>query len=275
MNEEQKIKINDPTNGGGRVFFSPNFLAFSSPLFLTLCILVSVVAGFSLMMGSINVIYVLITIATWITYASACKGVLNHTGLAMISGTTKAVKILLIVVGIILIVSAVITAAFGGSAVQDMIIDSEAKTVSDLIADIEQELAENNVSIYLSESMIKEISELDEVIRSEDVPLGLVLESVLFGIVVAMFFSGAILVVIAFTFFRMLHKFHKSVCLNSKDGITEIKCAKAASIWLLVLGILSAIGALSAPGSLVLIQSLVSSSVYIVGYVFISRYFSL
>ena len=272
MNEEQEIKISDPTNQGGGVFFSPMFMAFSSPLFLTLCILVSTVAGVSLISGSINVIYVLITIGAWMTYASALKGELNRSGLAMISGTTKAVKIIFIVVGAILIVCSIMIAAFSGSVIQEILKDGEIKSFADLFkSDAGNYLKINGVKA----SALHEVAaELDAALKESGVPFGALLEAFLFGISIGLFIGGALMMVMAFTFYRTLHKFHKSVCLNAKYGTSEIKSAKAARVWLLVLGILSAIGALSTPISVALLPQLANVGVYIVGYVFISRHFS-
>ena len=271
MNEEQEIKISDPTNQGGGVFFSPMFMAFSSPLFLTLCILVSTVAGVSLISGSINVIYVLITIGAWMTYASALKGELNRSGLAMISGTTKAVKIIFIVAGAILIVCSIMIAALSGSAIQEMLKDGEIKSFADLF----KSGTGNYLDVSIKASGLDTfIAELDAALKESGVPIGALLEAFLFGISIGLFVGGALMLVMAFTFYRTLHKFHKSVCLNAKYGTSEIKSAKAAKVWLLVLGILGAIGALSTPISVALLPHLANAGVYIVGYVFISRHFS-
>ena len=206
------------------------------------------------------------------TYASALKGELNRSGLAMISGTTKAVKIIFIVAGAILIVCSIVIAALSGSAIQEMLTDGEVTSFSELFkSDVGNYLEINGVK---ASGLQEFAAELDAAIKESGVPFGALLEAFLFGVSIGLFIGGALMLVMAFTFYRTLHKFHKSVCLNAKYGTSEIKSAKAAKVWLLVLGILSAISALSTPIGVALLPQLVNAGVYIVGYVFISRYFS-
>ena len=264
MTENQEVKIIDPANRLKE--------AFGSPLFLALAILVSIVTGIGIFFSSFDIFYILTTIGVWLVYASAkSNGPLSSTGLAMISGTAKAIKIVSLVLAILLIVLAVVFAGICSVSIPSII--EEDITVPELKYAVYEALEESGVSVSINDSTIEEVFDaLEEAVDSAEIPLSAFF--VIFIVVIELFIliCGVVMLVLSLTFYRTLHKFHKSVCENARY-ISEIQKAKSLKVWLMVLGILSAIGSLSTVGELTMISSLAGAAVYIVGSVFVGKYF--
>ena len=268
MYENNEERIIDPTNQLRRAFYSP--------LFLTLCILVSVVTFFELMAGSINPIYILVTIGSWLVYASALRGGrLDHSGLAIISGTAKAMKILCIVLAIILLVCTAVVIVTGIFSVTTFSIEYDTEiTVRQFFDMLQNELINENPTLDLNAIGFYEFR--DAIIERTDNAKfsisGVILASFVISSVV-MAVVGALLLVMGLTFYKTLHTFHKSVCLNAQNGLSGIKKANSLRVWLMVIGILSAIGSIPLSINPITLSSLASAGVYIVGSVFVSKYF--
>ncbi|MDD6478886.1 MAG: hypothetical protein PUF48_03605 [Oscillospiraceae bacterium] len=77
-------------------------------LFLVICILMSAATVFFISANSINIIYILITVFLWLTYASGRKGIADNNQLRNVSGCVYADYIITNVISIILIVCGVI-----------------------------------------------------------------------------------------------------------------------------------------------------------------------
>ena len=266
MNENYEERIVDPTNHLKT--------AFSSPLFLALCILVSAVSVLSLMAGAINVIYILITIGSWIVYASALNSSrISHAGLAMISGTAKAIKIIITVAAIILFVCTAVTIFLSIFAVTTVAIEGQTITVEKLFDVIQNTILKENPNFDLRAIGFYELR--DAVLAEVGYHVELLVSDILLTIWVASSIvtalAGAIYLVMGLTFYKTLHTFHKSVCLNAQNGISGIKKANSLRVWLIVLGALTAIGSL--PLMVINLSGLATAGVYIVGAVFISKYF--
>ena len=263
MTENQEVKIIDPANRLKE--------AFGSPFFLALAILVSIVTGIGIYFSSYNIFYILTTIGVWIVYASAkSDGPLSSTGLAMISGTAKAVKIVALVLAILVLVLAVIV---GGLCSVWLPSVDEDVTVSELKADVCEALDKNGIFISVNDLTLNEIFDaLEEGTKTAEISLRSFLVILIVVAELFLFIYGGVMLVLSLTFYRTLHKFHKSVCENARY-ISEIQKAKSLKVWLMVLGILSAIGSLSTVGELTMISSLAGAAVYIVGSVFVGKYF--
>ena len=264
MTENQEVKIIDPVNRLKE--------AFGSPLFLTLAILVSVVTGVGIFLFSFNIFYILTTIGVWLVYASAkSDGALNSNGLAMISGTAKAVKIVSLVMAILIIVLAVVFAGLCSVSIPSIM--EEDLTVYDLKAAVYEALEESGAVVSINGSTIEEVFDaLEEAVGTAGISLSSFFVIFIVIVAVSLLIIGAVLLVLSLTFCRTLHKFHKSVCENAKCG-AEIQKAKSLKVWLMVLGILSAIGALSAGVEVSMLSSFAGAGVYIVGSVWVSKYF--
>lgn len=78
--------------------------ALKDNLFLAICILMSAATVFSISANSINIIYILITVFLWLTYAGGRKGIADNNQLRNVSGCVYAYYIIMNVVSIILIV---------------------------------------------------------------------------------------------------------------------------------------------------------------------------
>ena len=59
-------------------------------LFLVMCILLTVGVGCSMLSGGLNVIFILITIFAWLTYAGGKKNIVEHKHIRVISGSVYA-----------------------------------------------------------------------------------------------------------------------------------------------------------------------------------------
>ncbi len=82
--------------------------ALKDNLFLAICILMSAATVFFISANSINIIYILITVFLWLTYASGRKGIADNNQLRNVSGCVYAYYIITNVVSVILIVCGVI-----------------------------------------------------------------------------------------------------------------------------------------------------------------------
>lgn len=246
--------------------------ALSSPLFLTLAVLLSVVTGASLIGGSINILYLLSMIGAWLVYTSAKKYELNDKGLALISGTSKAAKIICLVVSIFLIVMAVVF-AFGVSGIISEL--PEKLTAESIMNTIDETMAKGNLKLdkYTYDTVQKALIEIEKAMGTTNISV--FFSVLLITLVAVMFVVGVVILVLSLTFYKTLHKFNKSVCERARMG-AEIKKASSLRVWLMVFGIISGIGALSSISMFYLVgsaASLAQAGVYIVGSIWIGKYF--
>ena len=259
MTENQEVKIIDPANRIKE--------AYSSPLFLTLSILVSIATAAGLMWGRVNVLYLLTTIGMWLAFAAAKKPVFdsNNKGLTMISGTAKAAKIVIMVAAIVLLVCAVILTACCAVIIPALAEEDAMITIYDLEYYIEQETGgefamDEDLTYFLY-----------EVVGDTLFSAAALVTAVLVMLIVLFFFLGVVMLVLSLTFYKTLHKFCRSVCENVKCG-APIEKASSLKTWLLVLGVFAAIGAVGALAYFD-IASIAEAGIYIVGYVWVNKYF--
>ena len=236
---------------------------FSGPLFLTLCIMISVLTCVELAFSTVNVLMVLLTIGMWISYSKAKDGEKLGTGAVMVSGTLKAMKILLwISTGIFFFagIVAVLLSDWFVSDAEDIIdaylpeimISLETMGITDI--DIESEISELFGSL---EAMGLSGFEL----------ISIVVTAV--GIVIAAI--ALVMVLINVFYFRKLHLCAKSICEYEKGNTEEILCVNAVGNWLMVFGVLSAVNAVF---SLELfITGALTSALYILASVFVKKNF--
>lgn len=218
--------------------------------------------------GNFNVFYILTTIGMWLVFAAAKKPVFDsdNKGLTMISGTAKAAKIVIMVAAIVLLVCAVVLTACCAVIIPALAEEEDVMiTIYDLEYYIEQEIGselsmDEDLTYLLYESFGDTLFSAAALVTAVFVML-----------IVLFFFVGIIMLVMSLTFYKTLHKFCKSVCENVKCG-APIEKASSLKTWLIVLGAFAAIGAV---GSLVYfdITSIAEAGIYIVGYVWINKYF--
>lgn len=234
--------------------------AFSSGLFLALCILMTVIAAFgsvsfTLSEGSlsynysVNIIPLLITIGMWITFSSAknAEGPLKKSGLVLASGTIKALRIITWVTIIISLVCGVVTAIFALNAPEGFF----AALVEEIRVILDESGAEPWAVGVFGQQFVDDFKSVEWVAIS---PIILVA----FGIFICL--TMAILTIFNITYYKKLHQFAKSLCVCAEDPDALPQAAGAVSIWLLVLGIFN-------------ILSGITGITMILGYVFVKKYF--
>lgn len=234
--------------------------AFGSGMFLAICILttiLTVVGSFTITLSEgefstsygVDVLTLLITIGLWITYSSAksAESPLKKSGLTMVSGTIKAIRILTWVSTSIILVSGVIIAVAALLA-PDAFYDEFVEGVREEFNSAEFREA---MTALLGQDFI------DTYLR--DVDYSALIPIVLVALGIILCFTMVIALIFNVTFYKRLHQFAKSMCRCAEDPDALPEHANTVAIWLLVLGILS-------------IFSGLTGVVMILGYVFIKKY---
>lgn len=233
--------------------------AFSSGMFLAMCVLetVSVALGaFSISIfngGSfkfsynINIIGLLIMIGMWMTYASArdmSTDVIKPGGFTIVSGCIKATRIILwVLIGIFFaagLAMAAVGAAFGPeltSGVLDTLYNS---------VDVPPEIMERVV----------------ELVNGGFAALVIIMFGVMFIL------AAVVMLIFNLTFQKSCHRLARSMAEYVKGNCDELDCVRSVSTWLFVLGILGALAALSS------IANGCTAAMYIIGSVFLKKYFA-
>ena len=205
---------------------------------------------------TISVFPILFTIALWIIYASAkSRGSMGTTGLAMASGTLKAMLIVIWVGVIIMIVVAVLLLLAGNFAT----LDFDSGELSEIIRQLEMELDGLPVGkgFYYGKDLID---------------TGRIVIAIICIVVAVIVFALNI------TCMRKLHRFAKSVCVSLKTNNYHIRYPRAARNWLIALAVFAFIGTAGSffGGSVSVfagISSLCSGIAAVLGASLISNYF--
>ena len=189
--------------------------ALRDPLFLVVCILLSVTCLMSLVAGSVPLIDILITVFLWLTYAQAQKDIADANHLRCVSGALYAKYVINYVIAVLVLVVGVICSvalgAMGGSM---------AGIWDEVVGELAQEEA---FAIVMA-----------------------ILPSVSGAVIVAVcaLVTALVMVINIFTM-RYLHRFAKSVYCSIEQGTGALKYVKAAKIVLFILGGFAAISSLS------------------------------
>ncbi len=189
--------------------------ALKSPLFFALTILLTVFAAFRLLSGKFPVIDILWAIFAWIVYLRATKDICDVKSLRVLSGVIFADFI----IGLVGSVNRAITGVF-------IIISKDAKDA----------LLQNTEFLnYVKEDMEKNGGNFifDNLEIAVEIIGVLYLIFCIFEILINLF--GV----------KSIHSFVKSVYKGVESGKIEIKKRKTAQVWLMIFGIISAIGALA------------------------------
>lgn len=188
------------------------------PLFLVVCILLSVTCLMSLTAGSVPLINILITVFLWLTYAQARKGIADASHLRCVSGAVYASYVISYVLAILVLVIGVILA---------VALNAISGSMAGLWDAVMGELAQEEAFAFLMA----------------------VLPSVSGAVIIALCFIVALLVMV-FTLFTMryLHRFAKSVYRSIEQGADELKYVKAAKVVLFILGGLTVCSGLASLG---------------------------
>ncbi len=219
--------------------------ALKDNLFLTLCILFSVSTAFSIFSGSISVINILFTVFLWLTYSKAYNGIASKEYLRFTSGTVFASYIVNYVIAGALAFVGLLVMIFGASS-------------SGLMAKIMQYISYESGFGY------------------GNLAGGLMTAAaILIGVVFII--AAAAVAVVNFFATHNIHLFTQSVYKSLEKGEPCFVKTNTAQIWLMVLGILSALGAVSSLFSGNLISFIASGSgaaAEIIASIMIKKYFS-
>lgn len=195
--------------------------ALKDPLFLVLCILMSVSCFFTLITSGPDVISILFTVFLWLTYAQAHKDIADPKYLRCVSGTLYAHYVLVNVAAVFIIVIGALLTAF-----TDTILDSSA--VSALFAELEAELPAKAMELLYP----------------------LLTSGLLTFVFVAFIAVGVGILLVNLFSIRYIHRFAKSVYKSIESGALTLKHANAARVWLYIFGILSGLSLLSSGDSI-------------------------
>lgn len=236
---------------------------FSSPLFLTLCIMISVLVCVELAFSNVNVLTILLTIGMWISYSKARDGEKLGTGAVMVSGTLKAMKIILWVSTGILFFSGIVTVLLS-----DWFVSDAEDIIDAYLPEIMFSLESVGITDLEIESEIFELLESFEAMGISSFEVISIVVTVA-GIIIAA--VALVMVLINVFYFRKLHLCAKSICEYEKGNTEELLCVKAVGNWLMVFGVLSAVGAVLSLGESVLITEALTAAIYILASVFVKK----
>lgn len=227
----------------------PNFAAqkilgaLKDPLFLIICILMSVSCLLSLSADNLPLIEILITVFLWLAYAQSCKGIADAKHLRCVSGALYANYVInYVVAGLVVVMGVIFAIAFSFIASDPSFLE----TLQSGFADVDYDAVAQMLAI---------------------IPGGLIL---FIFILIA-----AIVIVVNIFSLRYIHRFAKSVYQSIETGELELKHTSATKVWLFIIGGSSAVSCLSADGQLsTLASSAASAAICIISGLLIHKYLS-
>lgn len=230
-----------PAPSKGEIFAEKIRSTFASKAFLTATIAFTVVAGASLILGTIDVFTVLFTIGMWLAYTSASKSGFPLKDMKFLSGVVKAYYIVAIIGIVCLLISGVLLIAIGPSVMKA---EGEVREMIDVI---DQNLVFDWSSVVVEEGVT--ISSLGGFLLYVSTTLEM---SVATFIGMFMVVLGVILIVSAvisilvneFFIHKLSKQMKKTVAALELGTDTELKLGGIRG-WFIVIGVFSAISALS------------------------------
>lgn len=207
--------------------------ALKHPLFLTICILVSVAALFGLANDGLPLLHILATVFLWIIFAKSRKGDVHTEMMRCISGVVFADYVISYVVTGLLI-------AIGGLLTAVIAIAAGSATIFDEIV--------NGLGL-----MDAEYIDLVEILLSAS------------GVIVFLIFVLLAAVIFVLNFFgtRKIHEFIKSLYQANQNGTSTVLYVKESKTWLLVLGILSAVFGITSLANIAIGAAMIIASVLV------------
>lgn len=205
--------------------------AFSSNLFLVIAILLSVEAGFSLLFGSLPVVQLAAMIIMWFMYSAAKR----DDGLTKLGDYFKGMRIITtvewvlnwVVCGILAVTSVLLIIGLSTVQFGVMPIDKLMESAGASLVEIDYHLL-STLGISASQ-----IIDLDFI---------LIIITVVFAVM-------AVWIAIYNIFYvRNLRKCAKSFEASATNGTNNLECLSTVKNWLMVLGVLTAVGVLGASG---------------------------
>ena len=227
LNENGNINGNENVNTG---FAEVITKAFSSNLFLVIAILLSVEAGFSLLFGSLPVVQLAAMIIMWFMYSAAKR----DDGLTKLGGYFKGMRIITTVEWVLNWV------AFGVLAVTSVLLIISFTTVQFGVMPIDKLMESAGASLVEIEYLLSTLG----ISASEIIDLDFILI-----IITVVFAVMAVLIALYNIFYvRYLRKCANSFEVSATNGTNNFECLSTVKNWLMVLGVLTAVGVLGASG---------------------------
>lgn len=219
--------------------------ALKDKLFLTVCVLVSVCCGLSVLSGGLPIIRIFLTVYMWVAYTQTKNNTLNPNHIRNISGTVYASYILNNILGVFTII--------GGICFSFLItFITSNKEMLDMFYEELETIGGSEVVSMFSQYIINFAG--------------------LIGVAIAVI--GIIMLVINFIGRKAIHKFVKSIYLNMGMPTEQIQNISKAHVWLIVFGILNAIFALSSENSMLLLSEISFAAALIITAILVKKYFS-
>ena len=247
---------------------------FSKPLFLAICILMTVMVAMQFVTERKSILNLLFMIAGWVTYGKAKGKDVPLGGMKFMKGVIVARYVLNYVFGGCVIACGVGLISYyfvAGVTIEDLLnrgiyIANQISSVP-VLGDVAVAIVQAIVDAYNSA-----VSAVYSVAGELEISLfeSIFVTSTAMGI--ALF--GALVLLFNVLYTRRVKLFAGSLCENAEDPNVEILKARAVKNWFMVLGILTAIGALFMFGNILGIISVgVSAAVLICGSVFVKNNF--
>lgn len=224
--------------------------AFKDTLFLTLCIMVSASAVFSLAFGGIPILLILFAIFLWLIFAKARRNTVDTNSMRNVSGTVFASYI----INWVLIGSLVVASIIGILAL------TSADNVINIKAILRDVLSEADIPFDGMDIISKMTASSVQIFTT------IVIVAIIIGCIVA--------TLINIFAVRNIHKFARSLYKSAESGKLVFEKADTATTWFLVLGILNGMSAIAGIGNLeaFLANGCISAS-YIIAYALLKKYF--
>ena len=255
-------------DGGSTYMFRGDGIAdlyrdvFRDPLFMIICILMTVAAALSFVSKesgsgnitiSVGVLEILYVIALWLIFAAARnQNRFSGTGLAMASGVVKATYIITWIVAGIVLVAGVLVLVFGPLAIDNIDWDF-TRSATVVQASLISPGPGSSGSIPLPEGF-EWIEGLDGLDGLDRIPYITSISVRAIGVI--MMIAAVVVILINIFYIRNLHKFTKSLCTSLASDQYQVVKANTSSVWLLVSAIVSVLGIV---GSISLISGVVDA----------------
>lgn len=246
---------------------------FSQPLYLAICILVTVIAAIQFISGGFELLTLLFMIAGWVTYGKAKKNESPLSGMKFTKGVLTAKYVLNYIGGGLLILAGLGLVAFHfttGLTFKELFDEAFGNLERYGLSEIP--VIGENASYYISYIY----SAYQDVVDS--FAMAGISESVLHSIVfisigMCITITGALVLLFNVLYTRKLCVFSGSLCENAADPNADILKAKAAKNWLMVIGILTAIGCVARIWTVSFFMIGITAATLICGSVFIKNNF--
>ncbi len=225
----------------GAIFAEKIRAMFASKAFLTATIAYTVMAGASLIWGSIDVFAVLFTIGMWLAYTSASKSNFPLKDMKFLSGVLKAYYIVAIIGIVCLIVSGIILIVMGPS-----IMKAESE-IQNIIQTLDQNVVVNWSSFAIDgEATFSSFADAANYISTTlemNVATFIGMFMVIFGVI---FIISAVVMIIINEFFinKLRKQMKKAIDALASGTDAELRLGGIRG-WFITIGVFAAISALS------------------------------